>query len=78
MALSLIRTLSLGLGAIAYPYNIKNVVVLVRENRSIDTLAGGLTYNPANISQPNSQDVCAAGIAKNIASDDPRPHHHRR
>lgn len=26
---------------------IKNVVVLVEENRSFDTFAGGLTYNPA-------------------------------
>jgi phospholipase C len=27
--------------------NIKNVVVLVEENRSFDTFAGGLTYNSA-------------------------------
>lgn len=26
---------------------IKNVVVLVEENRSFDTFAGGLTYNPS-------------------------------
>lgn len=89
MALSLILTLGLGLGAVARPYNsglnnIKNVVVLVQENRSFDTLAGGFTYNsaidglvnhkycnPANVSQPNSQDVCAAEKANNIAKDDP-------
>lgn len=89
MARSLVLTLGLGLGAVARPYNsglnnIKNVVVLVQENRSFDTLAGGFTYNPnidglvhhkycnpANVSQPNSQEVCAAGIAKNVASDDP-------
>jgi phospholipase C len=27
--------------------NIKNVVVLVEENRSFDTFAGGLDYNPS-------------------------------
>lgn len=90
MALSLaILSLGFGLGAFAAPTssgmdNIKNVVVLVQENRSFDTLAGGFTYNPdidglvnqiycnpANVSVPSSEDVCAAGIAKNIASDDP-------
>jgi hypothetical protein len=29
----------------SYINNIKNVVVLVQENRSFDTLAGGFTYN---------------------------------
>ncbi|KAJ5246890.1 hypothetical protein N7468_001873, partial [Penicillium chermesinum] len=64
--------------------NIKNIVVLIQENRSFDTLAGGFTYspwidglvktrycNPANVSQPFSQEVCAANTAKNVASDDP-------
>lgn len=83
MSLSLaFITLSLGLSAVARPHtsgmsNIKNVVVLVQENRSFDTLVGGLTYNPnidglinrkycnpANVSQPDSQNVCAADIAK--------------
>ncbi|KAJ5594626.1 uncharacterized protein N7459_000834 [Penicillium hispanicum] len=83
--------LGLGLGAAARSHssgmsNIKNVVVLVQENRSFDTLAGGFTYNPdidglahrsspycnpANISDPHSKNVCGAGIAKNVASDDP-------
>jgi phospholipase C len=90
MARSLaVLSLGLSLGAIAAPTssgmnNIKNVVVLVQENRSFDTLAGGFTYNPdidglvnqkycnpANVSVASSEDVCAAGIAKNIASDDP-------
>lgn len=86
---SILLTAGLGLGAAALPAssgmkNIKNVVVLVQENRSFDTLAGGFTYNsaidglvnhaycnPANVSLPHSQNVCAAGIAKNVASDDP-------
>ncbi|KAL4950323.1 phosphoesterase family-domain-containing protein [Aspergillus filifer] len=63
---------------------IKNVVVLVQENLSFDALAGGLTYNPdidnlvnrtfcnpANISDPNSPQVCAKPVAKNVAPDDP-------
>lgn len=90
MALPLLITLgSLGLGVVARPVdsplnNIKNVVVLVQENRSFDTLAGGFTYNhnidglvnhrycnPRNVSMPNSGSVCAANTAKNVASDDP-------
>ncbi|KAJ5605424.1 hypothetical protein N7510_008205 [Penicillium lagena] len=85
MALPL-TLLAFGLGAAAHSgmSNIKNVVVLVQENRSFDTLAGGLTYNPnidglvnrsycnpANVSVANSHPVCAAGTAKNIAKDDP-------
>ncbi|KAK9369170.1 PLC-A protein [Lipomyces kononenkoae] len=63
---------------------IKNVVVLVEENRSFDTFAGGLTYssnidglvdrrfcNPANVSDPKSVYVCARPIANNVAPDDP-------
>ncbi|KAA8647794.1 hypothetical protein EYZ11_004708 [Aspergillus tanneri] len=63
---------------------IKNVVVLVQENLSFDTFAGGLTYNPdidglvntkycnpANVSDVNSPKVCAEPIAKNVAPDDP-------
>ncbi|KAK9240058.1 phosphoesterase [Lipomyces kononenkoae] len=63
---------------------IKNVVVLVEENRSFDTFAGGLKYsddinglvdrkfcNPANVSQPDSVQVCARPIAENIAPNDP-------
>ncbi|KAJ5777401.1 hypothetical protein N7520_000647 [Penicillium odoratum] len=90
MALSTVLLIvGLGLEATALPAstgmkNIKNVVVLVQENRSFDTLAGGFTYNSAidglvnnaycnlaNVSVPTSENVCAAGIAKNIASDDP-------
>lgn len=61
---------------------IKHVVVLVEENRSFDTFAGGLSYNdeingvlhqkfcnPTNVSsQPT---VCAQPIAQNVAPQDP-------
>jgi phospholipase C len=64
---------------------IKNVVVLVEENRSFDTFAGGLTYNSQidgllhhnycnslNVSDPNEHaDVCAGPFANNVAPDDP-------
>lgn len=63
---------------------IKNIVVLVEENRSFDTFAGGLTYNPsidgligrtycnpANASDPKSEKVCSKPIAQNVAPDDP-------
>ncbi|KAL2857362.1 phosphoesterase family-domain-containing protein [Aspergillus pseudoustus] len=63
---------------------IKNIVVLVQENLAFDTIAGGLTYNPGidnlvnhtfcnpvNVSDPNSPQICAKPIAKNIAADDP-------
>lgn len=56
----------------------------IQENRSFDTFIGGLTYNPnidglinrkyynpANVSQPASQNICAAGITQDIALDDP-------
>ncbi|KAK9485262.1 PLC-A protein [Lipomyces starkeyi] len=78
-------------GAVAHAHDsmpwmekIKNVVVLVEENRSFDTFAGGLSYsndidgllhtkycNPANVTVPNSELVCAKAIAKNVAPDDP-------
>ena len=64
--------------------NIQNITVPIQENRSFDTLIGGLTYNPnidglinvkyynpTNVSQPDSQNICAAEIAQNIALDDP-------
>ncbi|KAJ5084926.1 Phosphoesterase [Penicillium alfredii] len=84
--------LALVLGAVARPVsnsdsglsNIKNVVVLVQENRSFDTLAGGLKYsskidglvnreycNPADVKQPDGEKVCAKSTAQNVASDDP-------
>ncbi|ORX45122.1 phosphoesterase [Hesseltinella vesiculosa] len=65
---------------------IKNVVVLVQENRSFDTFAGGFTYNkeinglahhkycnPSNITDTKSQQVCANQLdaAHNVAGDDP-------
>ncbi|KAJ3321660.1 hypothetical protein HDV06_003953 [Boothiomyces sp. JEL0866] len=65
---------------------IKNVVVLVQENRSFDSIAGGFTYdpsidglvgkqfcNPANVTDPNSDIVCADAIvdANDIVKDDP-------
>ncbi|KAL2862395.1 putative phosphatidylglycerol specific phospholipase [Aspergillus lucknowensis] len=63
---------------------IKNIVILVQENLSFDTIAGGLTYNPdidglvnrtfcnpANVSDPKSPKVCAKPLGKNVAADDP-------
>src|SRR4051794_38726101 len=63
---------------------IKNVVVLVEENRSFDTIAGGLSYNPsidslidrsycqpANVTTQSSPTVCAQPIALDVAPDDP-------
>jgi phospholipase C len=63
---------------------IKNVVVLVQENRSFDTFAGGLDYdddingltntkycNPTNASIPGSPIVCAMDTAEDVAPDDP-------
>jgi phospholipase C len=64
--------------------HIKNVVVLVEENRSFDTFAGGLSYNPsidgllhrsycqpANVTSSGSPTVCAQPIALDVAPDDP-------
>ena len=64
--------------------NIKNVVVLVQENRSFDTLAGGFTYNatidglvnhtycnPAKVLKSTSSNFCAANTAKNIVTNSP-------
>lgn len=64
---------------------ITNVVVLVEENRSFDTFAGGLTYNSTidgllrynycnsiNASDPHeAADVCAGPLAADVAADDP-------
>ncbi|KAF4629043.1 hypothetical protein G7Y89_g9104 [Cudoniella acicularis] len=64
---------------------IKNVVILVEENRSFDTFAGGLTYssqidglvhhnycNSMNASDPaQHDDVCAGPRANDVAPDDP-------
>lgn len=63
---------------------IKNVVVLVQENRSFDTFLGGLTYNksidgvlnhpycnPLDLKDRNSALVCARPVAGNVAADDP-------
>lgn len=64
---------------------IKNVVVLVEENRSFDTFCGGLTYNSSidgllhhnycnsmNASDANQHaDVCAGPLAADVAQDDP-------
>ncbi|TKA65372.1 hypothetical protein B0A49_08597, partial [Cryomyces minteri] len=65
---------------------IKNVVVLVEENRSFDNFCGGFNYrndidglvgktfcNPVNASIPGSPTVCAKPIANDVALDDP-PH----
>lgn len=64
---------------------ITNVVVLVEENRSFDTFAGGLTYNSTidgllhynycnsmNASDPHeAADICAGPLAADVAADDP-------
>jgi len=64
---------------------IKSVVVLVLENRSFDTVAGGFTYsndidnlvnkrnycNPANISASTGGTVCATPALPNVSVDDP-------
>ncbi|KAF3759905.1 phosphoesterase [Cryphonectria parasitica EP155] len=64
---------------------ITNVVVLVEENRSFDSFAGGLTYNSTidgllhhnycnslNASDPSeAADICAGPLAADVASDDP-------
>jgi phospholipase C len=63
---------------------IKRVVVLVLENRSFDTVAGGFTYskdidnlvntkycNPANVSNPSQGTVCATPTLPNIDANDP-------
>ncbi|QSZ30909.1 hypothetical protein DSL72_000467 [Monilinia vaccinii-corymbosi] len=69
----------------AWKSRIKNVVVLVEENRSFDTFAGGLCYNSAidgllhhnycnsmNASDPTQKaDVCAGPRANDVAADDP-------
>ncbi|KAI9305207.1 phosphoesterase [Cunninghamella echinulata] len=70
----------------AWKKNIKNVVVLVQENRSFDSFAGGLSYskdidgllnreycNPSNVLFPNGEKVCANALAKadNAVGDDP-------
>ncbi|KAF8802573.1 PLC-A group protein Nfis1 [Phlegmacium glaucopus] len=66
--------------------NIKNVVVLVQENRSFDWFFGDLSHskdidnirnlkrqicNPANVTDPNSVEVCATATAGNLSPDDP-------
>jgi phospholipase C len=63
---------------------IKNIVVLVEENRSFDSIAGGLNYspdidglafrsfcNPTNASIPFSPPVCALPIQADVAPNDP-------
>ncbi|KAF9515743.1 hypothetical protein BS47DRAFT_743213 [Hydnum rufescens UP504] len=64
---------------------IKSVVVLVLENRSFDTVAGGFSYssdidnlvnkrnycNPANISASTGGTVCATPTLPNVSVDDP-------
>ena len=63
---------------------IKNVVVLVEENRSFDNIAGGFTYsndidglvdktfcNPVNFTDPSLGNVCATPTLANVDSDDP-------
>lgn len=64
---------------------ITNVVILIEENRSFDTFAGGLTYNSTidgllhtnycnslNASDPNeAADICAGPLAADVAHDDP-------
>ncbi|KAK9327247.1 phosphoesterase family-domain-containing protein [Lipomyces starkeyi] len=53
--------------------NIKNVVVLVEENRLFDTFAGGLSYSHDidGLLHTKYELVCARAIPKNVAPDDP-------
>src|SRR5438045_9078477 len=66
----------------AWRSRVKNVVVLVLENRSFDNLLGDLRYdgdidglvhtkycNPVNASIPNCPTVYAQATAKNVAPD---------
>jgi len=63
---------------------IKNIVILVQENRSFNSLAGGFTYskdinglvnrqfcNPVNVTNPSLGTVCATDTLPNIDGDDP-------
>lgn len=63
---------------------IKNVVVLIQENRSFDSIVGDFSYrgdinglrnvkfcNPVNVTDPSQGTVCATPTAPNIAADDP-------
>ena len=63
---------------------IKNVVVLVEENRSFDNMAGGFSYsdeidgllhtkfcNPVNVTDPSQGTVCASPTLPNVDPDDP-------
>lgn len=63
---------------------IKNIVVLIQENRSFDNMAGGFTYsdeidgllnkqlcNPINITDPSAGTVCATDTLANVDGDDP-------
>src|SRR5947208_15525735 len=63
---------------------IKNVVVLVEENRSLDNFCGDFDYkhvfglvgkkfcNPVNVTQRRDQpEVCAAPTSPNVEPDDP-------
>ncbi|KAK9322035.1 phosphoesterase [Lipomyces orientalis] len=85
-ATTILALLAVGANAFATSWKdkIKTVVVLVQENRSFDTFAGGLVYNstinglahhrycnPANVTDPYSEIVCAKPIAANVAPDDP-------
>ncbi|RDW62366.1 hypothetical protein BP6252_11799 [Coleophoma cylindrospora] len=74
-----------GNAADSWKSKIKNVVVLVEENRSFDSMVGGLSYSPEingllhhnycnsmNVSDPNQKaDVCAGPRAQDVAVDDP-------
>ncbi|KAI9570697.1 extracellular phospholipase C [Boletus coccyginus] len=66
--------------------HIKNVVVLVQENRSFDSFFGYLSYrsdinnilhlqhkycNPANITSTESTTICAGPAGPNVSPDDP-------
>lgn len=84
-ALSGLATAAPALRSSDWRSKITNVVVLVQENRSFDTFAGGLTYNTTidgllhhnycnsiNTTDPNeAADVCAGPLANDVAADDP-------
>ncbi|KAF8484402.1 phosphoesterase family-domain-containing protein [Gautieria morchelliformis] len=68
----------------SFKNRIKNVVVLVEENRSFDNIAGGFTYspdidglvntqlcNPINVTDPGLGSLCATDTLPNVDGDDP-------
>ncbi|KAF8223373.1 phosphoesterase [Tricholoma matsutake] len=73
-----------GVGNSSLTDRIKNVVVLIQENRSFDSIVGDFSYsgdingllhteycNPVNVTDPTQGTICATPTAPNVAADDP-------